>query len=211
MLAVAVLFVVLRLEEIGLHLGPGPARISQRRPFVVVERVAAYVDHAIDRTRPAEGLAPGYEDRPVVHGLLRLRKEAPIDLAVVGQPHDARRDVDEGAAVRRPCLEQADGDRRVLAQPVGDHRAGRTGADNDIVECRGFVHFRFPGQFELPLSNNGPAPLHRVAGPGVSGRRGVARRHQPVGERLVARGKAAVERREIGFPLRHRAGPGDDA
>ena len=45
------------------------------------------------------------------------------------------------ARVRRPGLEQADLDVRVLAQAGGQHAAGRAGADDDVVELR---HSRSP-------------------------------------------------------------------
>ncbi len=53
---------ILRLLEIGQHVVPAPARIAELAPVVVVARLAAHVDHAVDRGAAAEHAAPGIAD-----------------------------------------------------------------------------------------------------------------------------------------------------
>ncbi len=59
---VAQRLVVLRPAEIRQHLGVRPARAAERSPFVVVARMAADIDHAVDRARPAQHLAARDDD-----------------------------------------------------------------------------------------------------------------------------------------------------
>ena len=50
-----------------------------------------------------------------------------------GKGAERRRDVDEVGRVRRPGLDQQDPHVAVLAQAVGEHAAGRAGADDHVV------------------------------------------------------------------------------
>ena len=86
--------VVLGFLEIGQHPFVRPAAVAELGPGVVVERVAADIDHAVDRTRSPEGLAARDRDRAAVEVRLRLGGEPPIVARVVEQLHEARRDVD---------------------------------------------------------------------------------------------------------------------
>ena len=48
---------VLGAAEVGQHVVPAPAGIAELAPVVVVRRLAAHVDHAVDRGAAAEHLA----------------------------------------------------------------------------------------------------------------------------------------------------------
>src|SRR5665647_3714418 len=89
---------------------------------------------AVDRTGAAERLAARREDAPaggVGAGLLRI---APVDARIVEGLDEAGRQMDVRVPVGGPGLQHADCRRQIFAQAVGQHAAGRTGADNHVVE-----------------------------------------------------------------------------
>src|SRR6516165_4438006 len=92
--AIAARLVMLGFLEIGQYSFVRPAAVAELGPGVVVERIAAHIDHAVDRARSAEGLAARDRDRAAVEVRLRLGDEPPIVARVVEQLHKARRDVD---------------------------------------------------------------------------------------------------------------------
>src|SRR5262249_45549374 len=101
-------------------------------PLVVVGAVSADVDLHVDRRAAAEPLAAGNEDRAVVQLSLGLREEAPVvpttqELRPGGG--DAHVSVQPGGT----RLEEQRAHAGVLGQPVGEHAAGRAGADDDVV------------------------------------------------------------------------------
>lgn len=120
-----------RLEALR-DLGPAPADSALRGPLVVVLRMAAHVDHAVDRARAAQHL-PARPDllsppfacvgrhRGVV-GMLRVRE----------QLAEALGHGDQGAAVLGAGFDQQHPMGGVLAEAVGEHAAGRAGADDEI-------------------------------------------------------------------------------
>ena len=121
--------VVLGAQEVGQHVVPAPAQVG---PLVVVGRVAADVDHRVDRRGPAERLAAREIDAAVVETRLEPGAEVPVRArAVVGR--EGGRDVDEVRRVRRPGLQEQDLHIGVLAQPVGEHAARRARADDHVV------------------------------------------------------------------------------
>ena len=139
--------VVLGPLEVGQHLGPGPAGVARGRPVVVVARLAAHVDHGVDRARAAEHLAARLVAAAAVQPRLRHGLEGPVGGAVLRQHGEPGRAVDQHALVDRAGLEQADRDRGVFAQPAGEHAARRAAADDDVVElplprcpCRSSPH-----------------------------------------------------------------------
>ena len=104
-------------------------------PPLVVERVAPLKDHPVDAARAAKDLSPGVVDAPVVHARLRLRFVPPVVEAIADRERQRSRHVDVHVprVVRAPGLEHEHSDRSILAQPVGQHAASRTAADNDDV------------------------------------------------------------------------------
>ena len=69
--------VVLRAQEVGQHVVPAPAQLG---PLVVVGRVAADVDHRVDRRGAAERLAARQVDAAIVETRLVAGAEVPVVL-----------------------------------------------------------------------------------------------------------------------------------
>ena len=128
----------LGLAEIGQAVAIAPAGGARGLPFVEIAGVAAHVDHAVDRGRAAQHLAARTVDAPAVQIGLGLGLEAPVVALHVHGDRERGRHLDEDAAPAAACLEQQHADALVLAQPVGQHAAGRAGADDHVIE--GLVH-----------------------------------------------------------------------
>ena len=119
--------------EIRQHVRIGPAARAVLRPAVVIGAIAARIGHHVDGGRAAQHLAAHRLDAPPVESRLGLGRIAPIVHAVIVHLAHAERNVDERIAVRPAGLQQQHARARVLAQPVGQHAAGRAGADDDVV------------------------------------------------------------------------------
>src|SRR5580704_4008248 len=120
--------------EVGQHVGIAPAVVAALRPAVEIHALAAIVDVAVDRARAAQGLAARCGDAPTAGPFAGLRGVEPVHPWIDQRVHEARRNVDERMPVPRPGFEYADRDVPVFAQAAGEHAAGRSGADDDIVE-----------------------------------------------------------------------------
>ena len=105
------------------------------RPALVVERVAALEDHAVDAARATQQLAPGVIDPPAVHERLGLGLVFPVVEPAADRERERGRHVDEDVrpVVGPPGLEHEDATRRVGAQPVGQGAPGRAAADDHEV------------------------------------------------------------------------------
>ena len=128
------LFVVLGFLEIGQYVAKRPAAVPGRRPVVVVEPVAAHVDHAVDGARSAQHLAARNIDRALRSLLLLGGPVAPVEPAMMHQEADGERNVNQRVAVAPARFDQAHAHAFVLAQAVGEDAAGRPGADDDVIE-----------------------------------------------------------------------------
>jgi hypothetical protein len=127
----------LDLREERRHVLPAPAVVAGVRPHVVVDRVAAHPDHAVQRAGAAEHAAPR-PLQPALHGVdLRRRADGPVVVAVpqlvhasdvvdgrvgVGparlqEQHAHVAAVDEPACHDGPCRPRSDHD-HVIALPV---------------------------------------------------------------------------------------------
>ena len=133
---VAAALEILRLLEVGQDLRIGPAAIAELAPGVVVERLAAHVEHAVDRARAAERAAARTGDAPVGHALLGLHLEVPVEGLVVEELGEARGNVDPHRLVGRPRLQQQNLDARILGQPVCENAARRAAAHDHIIPIR---------------------------------------------------------------------------
>ena len=120
--------------EVGQHVGIAPAAVAALGPAVEIEPLAAIVDMAVDRARPAQGLAARGGDGAPAGPFAGLGLVEPVHPRIDQGVHEAGRDMDEGVPVPRPRLEDADRDVLVLAQPGSQYAAGRSRADDDIVE-----------------------------------------------------------------------------
>ena len=126
--------VALHALEDRQHVLVAPAAIAELRPVIVVLRLAADIDHAVDRTRAAQHPAAGNFDAPPARALVRLRGVAPVDGRVVDHLGDADRHArPEEVRAFGTRLEQQHPPGAALRQPAGDHRAGRTCTNDDVV------------------------------------------------------------------------------
>ena len=133
--------VVFRLEEVRHCFGVGPAGIAERRPAVVVGGMAAGVDHRVDRRGAAERPPARLVTAPAAEAGLRDRLIGPIVEFGRRHQHAGDRRVDYPAVAGAAGFDQGDGRARVLAQPARQHAAGRTAAENEIIDL---VHRPLP-------------------------------------------------------------------
>src|SRR6202011_4974465 len=106
------------------YLVVAPAAAAHLRPIVVIGRVAADIEHAVDRAGAAQGLAARPLQLAAVGAGLAFAEEVPVDLGVVEDAQHPGGNVDHRVAVRGAGFEQYDPS-AVLAQAAGHHTAGR--------------------------------------------------------------------------------------
>ena len=122
-------------------IGPaGPA--AALLPRIVVCRLAAHVDHRVDRTAAAQDLALRDDRRAAAEALLARGLIEPHELVDAQELDEAGRHVDQGIAIARSRLEQQDPRTMVLHQAAGGETAGASATDNDIVVL--FSHLILP-------------------------------------------------------------------
>ena len=124
---------VLVLLEVGQHVVPAPAGIAHLPPGVVVARLAAHVDHAVDRRAAAQHLAARIGEAAAVEARLLRGLEAPVGARVAHQVEVADGDVDPVVVVLAAGLQQQHAPRRVRRQPIGQQTPRRPCADDDVV------------------------------------------------------------------------------
>ena len=109
-------------------------------PVIEVERVAAYVDHAVDRGRAAHDLAARAGDAAAAEIRLRFRPITPVikrhGTGIGQRRRHLNKRPDVAAAIFQDQHPMAAG----LRQPMGQHRTGGSGADDDVVEGRRAGH-----------------------------------------------------------------------
>ena len=104
-------------------------------PLVVVERIAADVDHAVDRGRAAERLAPRAVHAPAVHARLRLGDVGPVPGGAVLRIRERGRHPDAPLPPRhRPTgLDEKHAHVRVLGEPAREYAPRGAGPDDNVV------------------------------------------------------------------------------
>src|SRR5215470_9903563 len=117
----------LRTLEIGQHMRIGPARQSVAGPAIVIERVAADVDHGVERGGAAEHATARPIEATAVHVRLRLGLVRPIVSGVAEIVGERRRHLDLPGTVLGAGLEQKYA-RAGLREPIGEYAAGRARA-----------------------------------------------------------------------------------
>ncbi len=122
------------LAEIGQHRVVAPAPVPVLRPCVVVERVAADIQHAVDGAGPAQGASTRDGNAPVIGVGFRFALEIPVIRWIVEQFGETGWDSDPHGAVFRTGFQQQHRGASVLAQAVCQHATGGTGAHDDVVE-----------------------------------------------------------------------------
>ena len=131
---------VLGAAEIRKNIVPGPAGIAELAPVVVVARLAAHVDHAVDRGAAAEDSSARVVERPPVQPRFRLGPVAPVGAGIAHAVQVTDRDLDPDVVVAPAGLQQGDRRGGVLAEPVGEHAAGGAGAHDHVVERPEILH-----------------------------------------------------------------------
>ena len=102
---------VLDAGEQRRHLAPAPAAAAHLRPGVVVERLAAHPDQAVDRARAAQQLSARHRDGPVGRAGLGLGLVEPVGRRIVDQQAEAERHAGIGMACRTGFEQQHPGRR----------------------------------------------------------------------------------------------------
>ncbi len=136
----APVLVALDAREQRRYVLPAPAAGAHLRPGVVVERLAAHPDEAVDGAGAAQNLAARHRDLAIGGAGLGLGFVAPIGGWVVDQQAEADGKARVGMT-GASGLHQQHLRALILAQPRRQHRAGRAGADDDVVVC---IHVSSP-------------------------------------------------------------------
>src|SRR5919206_960362 len=102
--------------------------------MVVVCRLTAVVEHAVDGTAPSEHPSARPVDALAVHPPLGFREELPVEAGVAPDLADPERDLEPKVVVRDAGLEQQNPVPTVFGQPVRQDAARRPCADHDVVE-----------------------------------------------------------------------------
>src|SRR5690606_35602798 len=97
---------VFGLPEIVEDVVPTPTLAAHLPPEVVIARLSAHVDHAIDRRTPAEQLAARIGERAAVEAFFLLRQEAPVRARIVDAVEIADRDMHPMVIVRAARFEK---------------------------------------------------------------------------------------------------------
>src|SRR6185437_2299884 len=118
---------------------PAPAAVTELCPMIVVLRLAADVDQAIDRGGAANHATARIDDRSAVRAGIGFGTVFPGQLVVVEHLVEARRDVDQRIVVLAAGLDQDDGGVRILGETGGQDTAGRSGPYDHVVCLHGFL------------------------------------------------------------------------
>ena len=135
-IGVAALLAMLGAPEVGQDLLVRPAfAIFLEGPAVVVERMAADIDHGVERRRAAQHAPARPIHDALVHVGLRLGVVVPVVPVVHQVVHERGRHVDFPVPPRiaRPGFQQAHLVGRILTEAIGEHAPGGPAADDQVV------------------------------------------------------------------------------
>src|SRR5688572_6086812 len=146
-IGVAALLAMLGPPEVGQDLLVRPAlAILLERPAVVVQSVAADIDHGVERRRTAQHAPARPVHDTVVHIGLRLGVVVPVVPGVHQVVHQRGRHVDLPVPPRiaRPGFQQAHLVAGILAQAVREHAPGGPAADDQVIVYAVELHALVP-------------------------------------------------------------------
>ena len=123
----------LGLHEVGQHVLVRPASAAELGPVIVVRRLAAHIEMAIDRARSADQPAAREVDAALADMRAGRGLIAPVELPVADRHAKACRDLDEQPEIRAASLQDHDLIATVLAKPIGEHAAGSACAHDHVV------------------------------------------------------------------------------
>ncbi len=153
MICVGAAHLVFRFLEIGQHVVKTPADIAALPPAVVILVLAAHIKEAVDRARSAQHLAARLKYLPPAEARFWFGLIHPVDGLLLEQLCVAERHVNPDVGIPWARFQQQHGVFTAGAQAIGEHTAGRTRADDDIVEfgsavivvhCFPRTHYRLP-------------------------------------------------------------------
>src|SRR6185437_5953257 len=124
---------VLLPQEVRQDVIPAPAGKAKLAPAVVVGRLAAHIDHGVDRGRAAHHPAARIGYRTAAKIRLRRGLEHPVRARIADGVEIADRDMEPDPVVAAAGLDEENAVAGVAAQPIGEHAACRAGADDDEV------------------------------------------------------------------------------
>src|SRR5699024_6607096 len=130
---VRAVFVPFRAHEVGQDVAIAPAVAAALLPAVVIQCMTADVHHAVDRRRAAECTAARRIHLALVQTRLWLGMIVPVEVLRVDRVTHARRHVDHPGVGARAGFQQKHARTGVVAQAVGEHTTGGTGADNNVI------------------------------------------------------------------------------
>ena len=119
--------------EIGQHVVPAPAGEAELAPVIVVGGLAAHVDHGVDGGRAADHLAARIVQAAAVEAFLGLGLEHPVRARIADGEEIADRDVIPDPIIPPAGLQQQHARIGRSREPVRQHAARGTGADDDVV------------------------------------------------------------------------------
>ena len=122
---------VLAAPEVRQQVRISPAGRPARGPAVIDRPVAAHVRHGVDRAGPAQRPAPGVGHRPGIG--LRAGDVSPVRRGAQQFRPRVRHGHRPGPR-RAAGFQQQHPGAGILAEPGGQHAAGRAGPDDDVVE-----------------------------------------------------------------------------
>src|ERR1051326_3059546 len=164
-----------RFAEIGQAIVPRPAAIAELGPMIVILGLPTDVNEPVDRGRAADHPAARVNDRAAIGAGISLRAVLPRQGVMVEHLEEAGRDVNERVPVAPAGLDQQDLGRGILGEPVGEHAAGRSRADDDVIR----LHRAPPRPMVRPFCDclSDPIRLARTAlrAHGLTGRPSAAR------------------------------------
>ena len=152
----------LGLAKVRQGMGIRPIQQAAGGPAVVVTAMAAHIGHHIDGTTAADNLAARQFDPPAVQRRLRLDLIAPVVLALAIERADSQRHMDARVVIPATRLEQQHPAATVLGQPIGQHAASRTGANDDVVVFPGVGLHGLHGCHPLTSDGRRYAPVRRT-------------------------------------------------
>src|SRR6202041_1725931 len=131
---VGVALKALSATKVGQYISISPPPCALLLPALEIERMSADIDHAVDRRRAAQNLAPRTGDAPAAEMRLGLGFLSPIIGIGVHGNRQRRRHLDEDRAITSAVFKQKHTRAAVFSQPIGEDAARRTGPDDYVVE-----------------------------------------------------------------------------
>ena len=129
---IALAFIAFHALEEGQDVPVAPAPVAHLRPGIEILGLPTHERVAVDRAGAAEQPAARHRQLAAVRVGLGLRGIQPVGRGIVDQLGVTDRNARPGMA-GGAGLQQQDAVARICRKPVGDDRAGRSGADDDVV------------------------------------------------------------------------------